>query len=201
MRISGGAARGRSIHVPRGIALRPTSDRIKEALFAVLRRVEGRTFLDLFAGSGSVGLDALSRGAAEAVFVEKDVRLVRAMRTILVEHGFAGRYQIFAMEVRKCIKLLAGQRRRFEVLFADPPYDRGLAGETLRHLEKGSIVAPDGIVIVQHSTREVVEASCGKGLILTDQRRYGDTVLSFLKPTLHAEREAYEESSGISGFF
>jgi 16S rRNA (guanine966-N2)-methyltransferase len=201
MRITGGESRGKPIYVPKGAAVRPTSDRVREALFAVLYSVSGKTFLDLFAGSGGIGLEALSRGARKAVLVEKDTRLIRAMKKNLAECGFEGRYEIMAMEVRKCVRLLAEQRKRFEILFADPPYGKGLARETLEYLRGGDIVSPNGVVVLQHSTREALGGSYGEAFTLTDQKRYGDTVLSFLKPTFQDEREAYEKGSGISRFF
>ncbi|MBU2026805.1 MAG: RsmD family RNA methyltransferase, partial [Proteobacteria bacterium] len=98
MRISGGEARGRTIRLLKGCRIRPTAERIKESLFGILSPVTGRAFLDLFAGSGNVGLEALSRGARFAVFVEKDIRLADAIRTNISLLGFAGKGEVIAAD-------------------------------------------------------------------------------------------------------
>lgn len=181
MRISGGEFRGRRIGIPRGCRIRPTADRIKESLFDILPPVKERSFLDLFAGSGCVGMEALSRGARFAAFVEKDARLAGAIRANLDRIGFSGRAEAVAADAQKGLGRLAGRGERFDVLFADPPYDEGYVEKTLRWLEKADILAAGGIIAIQHSVREAPDPSSLRILELADQRRYGDTVLSFLK--------------------
>jgi len=181
MRISGGEARGRRIGLPRGCRIRPTADRIKESLFDILPPVRERSFLDLFAGSGCVGMEALSRGVRFAAFVEKDARLAGAIRANLALLGFSGRAEVVAADAQTGIGRLAGRAERFDVLFADPPYDEGYVKVTLQWLEKADILAADGIIVIQHSVREAPDPSSLRILKPADQRRYGDTVLSFLK--------------------
>ncbi len=183
MRIVGGEARGRLIRIPRGCPIRPTADRVKESLFAILRPLAGCSFLDLFAGSGNVGIEAISRGAASAVFVEQDRRVSAALRANLSALGMEGRAEVLTADARRGIGELQLRQLRFDVLFADPPYEEGLVGECLRWLEGGKLLAVDGIVVLQHSIREPVEGAyrqTSKTLAVTDQRRYGDTMLSFL---------------------
>lgn len=183
MRIIGGEARGRTIRLPGGCRIRPTSDRVKKSLFDILHPVAGRSFLDLFAGSGSVGLEALSRGALGAVFVERDSRLVEAIRKSLGQLAYHARAEVIAADAARGLDRLVRQKRSFDLIFADPPYDEGLAVETLKWLDKGDLLAENGIVILQHSIRETPEGLLIRTMAVTDLRRYGDTVLSFLKGT------------------
>jgi 16S rRNA (guanine966-N2)-methyltransferase len=181
MRIIGGQARGRTVCLPGGCRIRPTADRVKKSLFDILHPVTGKTFLDLFAGSGNVGLESLSRGALYAVFVERDPRLVEAIQKNLAQLAYCARAEVIAADAERGIGRLVQKRRRFDLVFADPPYDEGLTVSTLKWLEKGDLLAENGIVILQHSIRETPEGSKIRTLAVTDQRRYGDTVLSFLK--------------------
>ena len=180
MKIGAGAARGRNIVVPGGGRLRVTTDRVKEALFNILGSLEGCRFLDIFAGSGSVGIEALSRGAGNAVFIENNPRHVKTIKDNLLRCGFASGYEILAISCDKGLAALSDGKRMFDVVFADPPYEKGLVAKSLERIGAAGIIEPGGIVIVEHSVRECCAG--GEGLVLEDQRRYGDTVLSFLAP-------------------
>jgi len=181
MRIIGGEARGRVVRLPGGSRIRPTADRVKESLFNILHIADGTSFLDLFAGSGNVGLEALSRGARFAAFVEKEMPLVRALEGRLVQFGFAGRAEVIAADAQRGLGRLVRLGRRFDVIFSDPPYNQGLTGETLAWPDMREALAENGILVLQHSTREKPEALRDRPWVVADQRRYGDTVLSFLK--------------------
>jgi 16S rRNA (guanine966-N2)-methyltransferase len=181
MRIVGGEARGRLIRFPKGCRIRPTADRIKESLFAILYHVEGVSFLDIFAGSGNVGLEALSRGARYAVFVEKEPRLVDSIRSNLRMLGSENRAEVINADAEWGIRGLATREERFDILFADPPYEEGFISDIMRWLDGGSLLVKNGIVVLQHSVRETLAGSFTQSLVVTDQRRYGDTMLSFLK--------------------
>jgi 16S rRNA (guanine966-N2)-methyltransferase len=197
MRIIGGEARGRPVRLPTGCSIRPTADRVKKSLFDILHPVTGKSFLDLFAGSGNVGLESLSRGARFAVFVEKDVRLVEAIRKGAAQFGFSDRAEVIAADAERGLGRLVQRKERFDIIFADPPYDEGLAVETLKWLERGDVLAESGIVVLQHSMRETPEDLQIRAMAITDQRRYGDTVLSFFAKKFRGN--AYEEDCGISG--
>jgi 16S rRNA (guanine966-N2)-methyltransferase len=197
MKIIGGEARGRPVRLPGGCRIRPTTDRVKKSLFDILHSVTEKSFLDLFAGSGNVGLESLSRGARFAVFVERDVRLVEAIRKSVVQLGFSQRSEVIAADAERGLGRLVQKRERFDIVFADPPYDEGLAMETLKWLERGDVLAESGIVVLQHSMREMPEELQIRAMVVTDQRRYGDTVLSFF--TKESRGNAYEEDCGISG--
>lgn len=181
MRIIGGKAKGRRIAVPPGYAVRPTSDRIKEALFNILGPLEGRTFLDLYAGTGNVGLEALSRGAVEVVFVEKIPALALALRRNLELFTFAGRDEIITMDVERAVVQIVQKTKRFDLIFADPPYRKGWVDKTLGLLNHyPALLAEEGELVLQHAAAEPLEIKAGMALQLVDERRYGDTCLSFL---------------------
>jgi 16S rRNA (guanine(966)-N(2))-methyltransferase RsmD len=181
MRIIGGDAKGRRIYSPKNSKTRPTSDGIKESLFNILQEVSGKSFLDLFAGCGNVGLEALSRGAAKVVFVEKNPVMVNAIKRNLLELGINNKYQILETEAAKGIKKLQRKGEKFDFLFADPPYEKGFIREIFQYLGEGEMISSDGVAIFQHSVREDIPGTLTGTFMLTDQRRYGDTRISFFK--------------------
>jgi 16S rRNA (guanine966-N2)-methyltransferase len=181
MRIIGGESRGRVIRLPGGCRIRPTTDRVKGALFNILGSIEGKSLLDLYAGCGNVGLEALSRGARASVFVEKDLRLIGSIRENLRLLGFEGRAEVIAADAEEGIKGLNKRGACFDLLFADPPYEKGFIANVVTYLDKAELLAENGIIILQHSLREPLEQSVTEALSVSDQRRYGDTLLSFLK--------------------
>jgi len=181
MRIIGGDAKGRRIYSPKKNNIRPTSDGIKESLFNILQEVSGKAFLDLFAGCGNVGLEALSRGAANVVFVEKNPVMVNAIKRNLLELGIKNKYQILETEAAKGIKKLRSKGEQFDFLFADPPYEKGFIREIFQYLGEGEMISSSGVAIFQHSIREDIPGTLTGTFMLTDQRRYGDTRISFFK--------------------
>ena len=181
MRIIGGDAKGRRIYSPKKNNIRPTSDGIKESLFNILQEVSGKAFLDLFAGCGNVGLEALSRGAANVVFVEKNPVMVNAIKRNLLELGINNKYQILETEAAKDIKKLQRKGEQFDFLFADPPYEKGFIREIFQYLGEGEMISSSGVAIFQHSIREDIPGTLTGTFMLTDQRRYGDTRISFFK--------------------
>jgi 16S rRNA (guanine966-N2)-methyltransferase len=181
MRVISGEARGRALYLPPQSKARPTSDRIKEALFNILAPVTGKLFLDVFAGSGSVGIEALSRGASLVVFIEKEPVHCDYINRNLLRCGLTGNYDICKADLLKAIPMLARKGMLFDIIFADPPYEAGLVKQTLEYFANGKLFASDGMIIFQHSVREEPDWKQGRGLIVVDQRKYGDTLLTFLK--------------------
>jgi 16S rRNA (guanine(966)-N(2))-methyltransferase RsmD len=180
MRIIGGKAKGRRFVIPAGLQIRPTSDRIRESLFNILPDVQDGRFLDLFAGTGSVGMEALSRGAARAVFVEIERLCIEAIKVHLARFGFNDREECISATAERAVQRLGVRGERFEVIFMDPPYEEGFVRRTLDEIVESNILAEDGIVAVQHSVREKAEEETGR-MKLMDERVYGDSVLSFWK--------------------
>lgn len=169
-RIVGGLARGRRLAVPPGTATRPTADRVREGLFSALGDVAGRTVLDLYAGSGALGLEALSRGAAAVTLVEKDPRAVATIRANVAVVDVPGAHVVSAPVAR----YLAGEPSPFDVVLADPPYDDPV-DELLTVLAKGW--AAD-VVVVERARRTPAPAWPAP-LRPWKERTYGDTVLHF----------------------
>lgn len=191
MRISGGEAKGRVVRIPAGSRFRPTTDLVRESLFNIIKPVAGKSFLDLFAGSGLVGLEALSRGARLAVFVEKDAKAAEELGRVAELFGFDQKKEVMHSPVGRALAVLLRRRSSFDIVFADPPYNEGLAAEAVRFFKDGDLMAHGGVLIVQHSVRERVGEGDWGSLALTDQRRYGETVLSFF-----GKSDAGDDSSG-----
>ena len=156
MRIISGAARGRNLFTLKGFHTRPTADRVKEAVFSVLSdRLAGAVVLDAFAGSGALGLEALSRGAEQAVFFESDRQAAQVCRRNIQQCGLAGCRLIQG----DCIKQLPRLRQSepelsFDLVFADPPYNRGLLPRLMDELVQNDWLAPSGLLIAETTTRD-----------------------------------------------
>jgi 16S rRNA (guanine(966)-N(2))-methyltransferase RsmD len=149
MRVIAGEAKGRTLVAPRGSGTRPATDRIRETLFAILEpEIEGARVLDLFAGAGTLGIEAVSRGAARATFVERGPEAVKALRRNLATTGFADRSDVVAANVIGYLD--SRPRGPFDVVFCDPPFaDVGIAEATLGHEALRSALAPSGLVVMR----------------------------------------------------
>lgn len=182
MRIIGGHDRGRRLRAPRGRGTRPTADRVRVSLFDVLGPgIAGARVLDLFAGTGAVGLEALSRGAARVVFVERDPTALGALRANLAAIGASrAAARVLAGDVLRVMPGLGAEEGPFDVVFIDPPYATGLAGRALAALAAARICREGTEVVVQHSTRTALPPV--EGLRPHRRaRRFGDTALTFLR--------------------
>lgn len=182
-RIIAGLARGRTLVVPRGEATRPTSDRVREALFSRLEHegvLDGARVLDLYAGSGALGLEAASRGAAHVLLVEQAKPALAACRRNIADLGLKG-VEVVASAVDRALSAIALEP--YDVVLADPPYglaEAALAG-ALTALVTGEWLAPGALVVVERSTR-APEPAWPSGLARFDERRYGETRLWFAEP-------------------
>lgn len=181
MRVIGGHDRGRRLKVPKGRSLRPTSARVKEALFDILPHdLSGAKVLDLYAGTGNVTIEALSRGAAEAILVDSSNQSGKAIRENLRRLRLADRTKVWIIAVTRAVKLLACRGETFDVIFLDPPYEHGWVATTIKAVAEGELLRPSGVLIAEHSQREELQPRYG-ALVLVDQRRYGNTLLSFFR--------------------
>ena len=179
MRVIGGTAKGRRVKSFKGQYLRPTADRVKEALFNILPHdLSGWKVLDLFAGTGNLTFEALSRGAAEACLVDVSREAAKMIRKNIEALGFSRSARVLGIPVLRAFHVLAGRGDKFDLILADPPYDKGWVERVLRSLAQEELLEEDGILVVEHSTREEVKESYGS-MVLQDQRRYGGTCLSF----------------------
>ncbi len=189
MRIIGGRFRGKRLAAP-GTAgggeahLRPTSDRVRESLFNLLAHggygdpplPEGRRVLDLFAGTGALGLEALSRGAARAVFIDDFAASRALIRENADSLGLTGQIKIWR---RDATRLGPWRGEPFDLIFADPPYGSALGGKALAAARDGGWIAPDAIIVLEHAAAEDVPAA--EWLRVADQRRYGATVITIFR--------------------
>ncbi|MGH7314574.1 MAG: 16S rRNA (guanine(966)-N(2))-methyltransferase RsmD [Candidatus Rokuibacteriota bacterium] len=181
MKIIAGAFKGRRLVTPRGPTTRPTTDQVRIALMDTLTPwLEGVRFLDLFAGAGAVGLEALSRGAAHATFVERDARAVDALRRNVTTLELATATRIVPADVRRALGRLERQQERFGVVFLDPPYDTELGPAALAALGTGRLLSPPALVIAQHLTKRAPGAAIGV-LRAFRTRRFGETTLTFFR--------------------
>lgn len=176
MRIIAGLAKGRKLFTPKSHLIRPASDKVKGAVFNILGDISDLKVLDLFAGTGNVALEALSRGAAFATFVDYSREALELIKKNIALCKFEDQSRIISGPIPSILKKLRGSH--FELAFVDPPYDKDLIKPALQGLLTHNLIDANSLVIVEHSPRE--EPACD-GFLQTDQRVYGQTLISFLK--------------------
>ncbi|MBV9689491.1 MAG: 16S rRNA (guanine(966)-N(2))-methyltransferase RsmD [Ktedonobacteraceae bacterium] len=189
MRVVTGEAKGRKLKSPKTIGTRPIIARVKTALFDILAgEVEDTHFLDLFAGTGSVGIEALSQGAASATFVEMNYKVLTLVRENLQITGLADRAEVLHADAFKFLQRYATdapdeRQRVYDIIYVAPPQYQGMAAKALQMLDTSTLVSDKGLVIVQIHPKEresVAVVQCVR-LMLTDERRYGSTLLMFYR--------------------
>lgn len=182
MRIIAGTHRGRIIKIPKGKTTRPTQDKVREAVFNIIREaIPESNALDLYAGSGAFGIEALSRGAQSSIFIDNSINCVKIIKSNLSALGFrAGQAQVLKKEVVKAIEGLKEKGLSFDIIFADPPYHKSLAKNCLIKIDACDILSQRGFVVVEHFVKDSMPEKTGK-LSCFKERRYGDTVVSFYR--------------------
>ncbi|MFA6149373.1 MAG: 16S rRNA (guanine(966)-N(2))-methyltransferase RsmD [bacterium] len=174
MRIVAGKWRGRTLRAPRGTSVRPTTDRVREAVFSILGDVvEGSDVLDLFAGTGAMAIESLSRGAAGAVLVESSPAALAVLKENLAALAAEGALCL-PLDYREAVRRLAAKRRSFTLVFLDPPYGKGLVGRSAELLSAAGILAPGAVVVAERASRDPEDPLPAGWKERTD-RRYGDT--------------------------
>jgi 16S rRNA (guanine966-N2)-methyltransferase len=175
MRVIAGALGGRRLVAPKGRDTRPTADRVREALFAALDSVEGARVLDLYAGSGALAIEALSRGAKHAVLVEQSVHALRALRENLAALELDDRCKVYRTSVERALHAL--RHERFDLVLVDPPYaEIEAAARIVERLVRAGVCATEARIVLEHAARS--EAPRLTGAELTRTRRYGDSAIS-----------------------
>lgn len=183
MRITGGIGKGRRLKVPAGSRVRPTSDKVKQALFNILgERIIDAVFLDLFTGAGGIGIEALSRGAEMVTFVDASRDSLNAVKQNVEESGYTERSEVI---LSKAESFLKKSQRAYDLVFLDPPYADELR-PLLEALSNSVILKKDAIVIAEHFKKQSSPPRARK-LTLYRQAKYGDTVLAFYKIENFAE--------------
>ncbi len=184
MRVVSGKFGGTPLAVPKGQATRPTSDRTREALFSILTsspdcELQGARILDLFAGTGALGLEALSRGAEFCLFVETEIVPRGVIRSNCEACGALGLSKIYRRDATRLGPRPASSGPAFDVVFADPPYGKKMAEAALRELRHGDWLAAQALLVIEEDKRSLFAAP--EGFDEIDRRQYGDTELIFLK--------------------
>ncbi len=188
MRVSSGTFKGRAIGKKKLFGkqkeeaeLRPTPAKVREALFDILRgELEGSSFLDLYAGSGTIGIEAASRGAGRVVFVEMLRSRARAIQEDLEKIGFSDRGEIYCEQAETFLKRISESGEQYDIIFADPPYDSGEIEKILPLIEEYGILDAQGVIVCEHSKKKKVPEKMGT-LARRRQYRYGDTMLALYR--------------------
>ncbi|PIU41958.1 MAG: 16S rRNA (guanine(966)-N(2))-methyltransferase RsmD [Candidatus Omnitrophica bacterium CG07_land_8_20_14_0_80_42_15] len=184
MRIVAGKYKSRLIEMPKGVKIRPTKDMVREAVFNVLGTlcIDSRV-LDLYSGSGAIGIEALSRGAAEVSFVDNNQRCVETIRKNLNNLGIEDNINIYRADVFTSIRQFGKTGDFFSLIFMDPPYYGDMIEKTLITINKYGIIHNSGVIISEHFKKDEAPKTVGS-LQLVRQNSYGNTIVSFYKPNL-----------------
>lgn len=189
MRVITGSAKGRPLKTVKGREVRPTADRVKETLFSVIgARVVDARFLDLFAGSGNVGIEALSRGAALAVFVELQTAHLKVVEENLNYTGLMDRAELIRRDARAALPDLGKRGRSFDLIFVDPPYGQDLCPASLEGIAAHGVLAEAGWVICEHHGKDPMPESVGK------LKRFRVLAMGETAVSLYREERAEEEA-------
>jgi 16S rRNA (guanine(966)-N(2))-methyltransferase RsmD len=184
LRVISGEFKGRKLEKLEGMEIRPTSDRVKESLFNMLGvKLYDCAFLDLFAGTGGIGIEAYSRGAEQVVFIDESAKSIKVLKTNLEKLKILDAVEVYNTDYINAISKLAMNHRKFDIIFIDPPYLKGYAQNALETISAHKVLHEEGFVIVEHDMQDKMPENIGE-LNLTRQKKYGKTMLSFFSLTL-----------------
>ncbi len=179
LKLVGGQAKGQKLRGPRSAGIRPAAARVRKSIFDILGDLKGQRVLDLFAGTGSMGIETLSRGAEEVTFVDDNAQAVKLLFHNLKKLDFLKQAHILQEKAQTAIKRLARKKLQFDLIFVDPPYDKGHVERALKVLDGLDLLAAEGQVLCEHSPRELPPFL--SRLQCVDTRKYGQTLVSFFK--------------------
>lgn len=184
MRIVAGTARGRVLAAPQNDAvIRPTADRVRETIFNVLGQwCDGLTVLDLFAGTGALAFEALSRGATRAVLVDSGKEAHHLIRKNAEALDMSQQIELLKEPMPRALEVLGHRKQRFELVFSDPPYKLEAGKEVLEGLDANDLVAENGMVVIEHAKQEVLPEAVGR-FTRVDERQFGGTTVSIFRLT------------------
>ena len=178
VRLISGSARGLKLNTPGDDRVRPTTDRVKESMFNIVQDwVYDSQVLDLFAGSGALGIEALSRGASQAVFCDNSLDSIKIIKSNIEKARVVDRSQIVSGDFKRCLRDMEAKNQSFDMIFVDPPYYEGLFEEVLDTIRSCKILKKDGIVIVEHDAKKPIGQV--EGLEVYKEKKYGITMLTF----------------------
>ncbi len=187
MRVIGGCAKGRTLYTPGSNRIRPTADRVKEALFSILysrfSSFSNLKVLDIFAGTGSLGIEALSRGAHSSTFIDSHPESIRLVRRNLELTGFSELSTLLQMDAVKGVEHLSAQGEYFDIILIDPPYiEKALTERVISSLAVTDIMNPDAVIAVE--TDKHTDLSVPESMTVSSKRVYGDTVIWLIEKVL-----------------
>lgn len=184
MRITSGILKNKKIKSREGRETRPTLERIKEAIFSIIGdKVVDSRFLDLYSGTGNMGIEALSRNAKRTIFIENNQEALRIIIENINDCKLENKSRAYKNDVLRAIEILSRKNEKFDIIFMDPPYKENLTEKTLMHISDFSLLDDDGIVISEHSIYEKIPDIVGK-LVKYDERDYNKKIISFYKYNL-----------------
>lgn len=200
MRIITGSAKGLKLKTPKGLDVRPTADRVKESVFNIIAGLipEARV-ADFFSGTGNLGLEALSRGAAIAVFVDSSFTSMNLLKENTARARLADRAVYLKSDAVSAIMKLSKEKQLFNVIFCDPPYNRGYVAAMLSGLDKSGLLYPGGCIVFEHSKHESIPSGL-KNLQVSRSERYGETLVTFLTDKRQQE-DGIDANSSMPGQF
>lgn len=181
MRIIGGEYRSRLIEMPKGVDIRPTQDRVREAIFNILSDVNDKRVLDIFAGSGAFGIEAISRGASHTTFVDNNAKCIETIKTNIESLNMQDyQYDLFKGNAFAILPRLEKEAERFDLVFLDPPYYKDMARKCLICLDYYDILSPNTLIVVEHFKKDSLETDL-ETLVLEKERLYGDTAITIFR--------------------
>ncbi len=180
MRIIGGTAGGRYIKIPKSLPVVPSAGKVKMALFEILKyEIGGASVLDLYGGSGNLGLEAVSRGAAKVVFSDNEPDCIKVIKENAAGLGFSGQVECLLMDAERAVEELSKDSGRFDIIIIDPPYLSGQISLILKCLETHDILGKEGVIAVKRDGKEAVPVTAA--FIMEKEKKYGGTFLTFLR--------------------
>ena len=180
LRIIGGAFKGKKLYSVRDMSIRPTADRLRESIFNILsHRVLDAVLLDLFSGTGALGIEALSRGAESALFVDNRKGALSVLKRNIESCKLDQKTRIIKWNIRQNLNCIRSNKPNFDLIFLDPPYDKNLIKPTLLNLDKSHSLKKGACIVIEHSLFETIPTDLF-AFDLLDQRKYGKTLVSFL---------------------
>lgn len=181
MRVISGKVRGLKLNSPKNEDVRPTTDRVKESLFNIINQyVIDSKVLDLFAGTGSLGIECLSRGAKECVFVDLSKESINIVKSNIKKARVENESIVINADFKEAINKLKGQNSRFDIIFMDPPYYKDLFIESLEKIDEADLLDEDGIIVIEHDSKDEFPENISR-LEKTKSKKYGNTTLTFYK--------------------
>jgi 16S rRNA (guanine966-N2)-methyltransferase len=178
MRVISGSARGRALKAVPGMSTRPTTDKVKEAVFSMIGPYfDGGLALDLFAGTGGLGIEALSRGIEKAIFIDIEKKSIDTVLINLEAAGFKDKAEVYRNDAARALKLLGKRGLKFNLVFLDPPYKMKAIAELINVMEEQALLQPNVLIVVEHDADDILTDSLGT-LQLKKRAEYGDTAVT-----------------------